>query len=61
MNRLNRRDFLSTSAFASAGLIAGMRPAIAADAEIEITVQASLPVGRLQFAATGRDFIAAAG
>ncbi len=43
MNRLNRRDFLSTSAFASAGLIAGMRPATAADAEIEITVQPEGP------------------
>jgi alpha-L-arabinofuranosidase len=41
--RMNRRTFVSTSAYASAGLIVGTRPTIAADAEIEITVQPDGP------------------
>jgi alpha-N-arabinofuranosidase len=40
---MNRRTFLSTSAYASAGLIAGTHPAMSADAEIEITVQPDGP------------------
>ena len=36
---MNRRDFLSTSAFASAGFIAGLHPSVSADAEITIAIQ----------------------
>src|SRR6202045_5152696 len=42
-DRMNRRTFLSSSAYASAGLIAGIRPAITGDAAIEITVQPDGP------------------
>jgi hypothetical protein len=38
-SRMDRRNFLRTSAVASATLIAGVRPAFAADTEIEITPQ----------------------
>ena len=36
---MDRRSFLRTSAYVSAGAVAGVRPAFAADADIEITPQ----------------------
>src|SRR5438874_9980755 len=43
LNRMNRRTFISSSAYASAGLMMGARSAMTADAEIEITVQPDGP------------------
>src|SRR4030081_836735 len=40
---MHRRDLLRVSACAAAGLMAGARPAFAADAEIEITPQEASP------------------
>jgi hypothetical protein len=36
---VNRRNFLRAGAYLSAGVVAGVRPALAADAYIEITAQ----------------------
>ena len=41
---MNRRNLLHAAACATAGLMAGLRPAFAADAEIEISPQAAGPV-----------------
>jgi alpha-L-arabinofuranosidase len=40
---MNRRDFIRSGTALSAGLIAGVRPVFAADAEVEITPQADGP------------------
>jgi alpha-N-arabinofuranosidase len=40
---MNRRNFLRASAYVSAGVIAGVTPALAADADIEITAQEAGP------------------
>jgi alpha-L-arabinofuranosidase len=41
---MNRRNFLRASAYLSAGAVAGVRPALAADADIEITAHEAGPI-----------------
>ena len=40
---MNRRNLIRAAASATAGLIAGLRPAFAADAEVEVSPQAAGP------------------